>query len=144
MATVSRVIPASADQVWAVLGNGWTYSRWVVGTGGIRAVDVPYPVPGSQLHYRIGHWPLAKKGVTTCLRHTPPKRLELEAEGWPLGTVHIDLSLTEEGGGTQVAITEYPKRGPASALHNPFADLMIWLRNIETLRRLEKAVLGRP
>ncbi|MCL9796264.1 SRPBCC family protein [Frankia sp. AgKG'84/4] len=144
MATVSRLIGAPASQVWAVLDNGWTYSRWVVGTGAIRAVDLPFPEAGARLHYQIGRWPLAKKGVTTCLRHDAPAEVELEAEGWPLGTVHITLAVTEQDGGTLVAITEHPKRGLARAVHNPVLDRLIWLRNVETLRRLEKAVLGQP
>ncbi len=144
MATVSRLIGAPASQVWAVLDTGWTYSRWVVGTGAIRAVDPQFPEPGARLHYQIGRWPLVKKGITTSLRHDSPAEVELEAEGWPLGTAHITLAVCERDGGTLVAITEHPNRGLARTLHNPVLDRMIWLRNVETLRRLDKAVLGRP
>lgn len=161
MGVVSRVILASPDRVWATLGNGWTYARWVVGTGEIRAVDVDFPAPGARLHYRIGRWPLVKKGTTTVLACDEGQLLELEAEGWPIGTAYVGFSLEPVVSGmsgsvgtdrepsgphtaTQVVITEHPKSGLASALHNPAADQLFRLRNVETLRRLEKAVLGLP
>jgi hypothetical protein len=52
--------------------------------------------------------------------------------------------VSEDETGARVAITEHPRRGLATVLHNPVTDLLIWLRNVETLRRLEQAVLGWP
>jgi len=157
VAAVSRVVPAPPDRVWAALANGWTYARWVVGTSAIRAVDPDFPAEQTRLHYRIGHRPLAKQGGTAVLRQVPGERLELEAEGWPLGTVYIELTLTPEdpapgeydgavngSAWTRVTIVEHPRRGLAGKLHNPLLDLTVWARNLETLRRLEKVVLGRP
>lgn len=39
MASVSRVIAATPEQVFAVLAHGWSYSNWVTGTSHMRAVD---------------------------------------------------------------------------------------------------------
>ncbi len=42
-----------------------------------------------------------------------------------------------------MTIDEHPLRGPARALHNPAFDALIWVRNVETLRRLESAARRR-
>ncbi len=57
MATVSRVVAASPDQVWAVLADGWAYSNWVTGTSHMRAVAADWPAVGSKIHHRLGCGP---------------------------------------------------------------------------------------
>lgn len=143
MATNRRTLACSREAVWQVLSDGDRYSRWVVGTSSIRAVDDTWPAVGSRLHYRIGRRPLAHDGHTEVLAMTPGSRLELEAHAWPLGTARIELLLADHddvgaGPRCEVTMVEHPARGTAAVLHNPLGDALLKLRNVEALRRLER------
>lgn len=126
--------------VFDVLRDGYTYCDWVVGTRDIREVDRSWPRPGTAIHYTAGRWPLQKKDVTTSLAYEPDRRLELEAHAWPVGTAGIVLSAEKVDGGVAVTLDESPARGVLKLLDNPLLELAITLRNVETLRRLEKQV----
>jgi uncharacterized protein YndB with AHSA1/START domain len=139
MATNARQLEASKAAVWAVHSDGRRYAEWVVGTSRIRDADPDFPAPGARIHYTVGRRPLRHDGHTEVLAVDAGRRLELEAHAWPLGTARIVLRLTDRAGGCRVEIEEHPKRGPAGRLHNPGLDLLIKLRNVETLRRLERA-----
>lgn len=138
MATTRRLMrDVTPEQVFAVLRDGKSYGHWVVGTRAIRAVDPGWPAEGTRLHYTVGYGPLRKDDVTTSRAYLPDDRLELEAHAWPAGTAGIVLRVEAVADGTRVAIDEAPARGPAKLLHNPATDLLIKVRNVETLRRLE-------
>lgn len=137
MAITRRVMQVTPQQVFDVLRDGTTYQHWVVGTRAIRAVDPGWPADGTRLHYTVGYRPLRKDDVTTSKGYEPGARLALEAHAWPAGTAGIVITAEPVGGGTRVSIEEAPLRGPAKRLHNPLADLLIKVRNVETLRRLE-------
>jgi uncharacterized protein YndB with AHSA1/START domain len=139
VATNRRQMHASRDQVWQVLSDGNRYAEWVVGTSHIRDTDTGFPATGTRIHYSVGHGPLRHDGHTEVLAVDPGRRLELEAHAWPLGTAQIVLRLTDGDLGALVEIEEHPKRGLASRLHNPVLDVLIKVRNVETLRRLERA-----
>ena len=139
MAITRRLMPGlTATQVFDVLRDGKSYEHWVVGTRAIRDVDPGWPAEGTRLHYTVGYAPLRKDDVTTCRSYDPDVRLDLEAHAWPAGSASIVLRCEPRGEGVQVSIDEKPLRGPAKILHNPAADLLIRLRNVETLRRLEQ------
>ncbi|HET6815728.1 MAG TPA: SRPBCC domain-containing protein [Mycobacteriales bacterium] len=138
MARNSRRMPVSRDDLWAALSDGRTYATWVVGTSTIRDVDDNWPQLGSRLHYRIGRGPLRHDGHTEVTSVDPGRCLELEAHAWPLGSVRIELTLRDDGDGTVVEMVEHPARGTAAMLHNPVGDVLLRLRNVETLRRLER------
>jgi uncharacterized protein YndB with AHSA1/START domain len=140
MARNTRRMPVPRDDVWAALSDGHTYASWVVGTSKIRGVDESWPQPGSRLHYRVGRGPLRHDGHTEVTSVDPGHCLELEAHAWPLGSVRIELTLVDDGDGTLVEMVEHPARGTAAALHNPVGDALLRLRNVETLRRLERLV----
>lgn len=131
-------MPVSRDDLWAALSDGRTYATWVVGTSTIRDVDDNWPQLGSRLHYRIGRGPLRHDGHTEVTSVDPGRCLELEAHAWPLGSVRIELTLRDDGDGTVVEMVEHPARGTAAMLHNPVGDVLLRLRNVETLRRLER------
>lgn len=138
MATTRRTMRGlSPTQVFDALRDGRTYGDWVVGTRTTREVDPTWPAPGTAIHYVIGYGPLRKDGVTTSTRYEPDSRLALEAHAWPAGTAGIVITAEARGTDTEVAIEEAPLRGPARLMHNPALDLLIKLRNVETLRRLE-------
>jgi uncharacterized protein YndB with AHSA1/START domain len=137
MAESRRVMNASRDDVWRVLSDGHSYSSWVVGTSAIRAVDESWPRAGARLHYRVGRGPIRHDGHTEVSSVDPGKRLVLEAHAWPAGSARIDVRLDDAAEGCLVTLVEHPHRGIASVLHNPVGDLLLKLRNVEALRRLE-------
>ena len=129
--------------VFDVLRDGKSYERWVVGTRKIRAVDPGWPEEGTRLHYTVGYGPLRKDDETRSLTYKPDMRLALEARAWPAGTALIELRAEPAEGGALVSIEEHPSTGLAKRLHNPVLDVLIGIRNVETLRRLESAAARR-
>lgn len=139
MAVNRRTFPVAADDVWSVLADGFQYDGWVVGTSGIRAVDDFFPEPGTRIHYVVGRGPIRHEGHTEVLDVTDGRQMVLEAHAWPLGSVYIRLDIEPDGDGqTNVTLTEHPHQGLAKQLHNPVFNWLIQLRNIQTLRRLER------
>lgn len=139
MATTRRTMRGLTPRhVFDVLRDGRSYGHWVVGTRTIRDVDTGWPAPGTRLHYTVGHRPLRKDSVTTSRAYDPDALLELEVHAWPAGTAYVVLHAEPRGDDVRVTIDEAPLRGPARWLHNPLADRLIGLRNVETLRRLEQ------
>jgi hypothetical protein len=136
---VTRRVMAGVDpkDVFDVLRDGDSYARWVVGTRKIRAVEAGWPAPGTAIHYTVGHWPLRKDDKTTSQAYEPDVHLELEAYAWPAGSARIDIRAEQVSDGTLVTIDEHPKSGPGALAHNPVADAVIRLRNVEGLRRRE-------
>jgi hypothetical protein len=144
MAVTRRVMTdLTPTAVFDVLRDGRTYQEWVVGTRSIRAVDESWPAVGTALHYTVGYGPLRKDDETRSLTYEPDRRLELEAHAWPAGTARIDLRAEPVRDGTLVTIDEHPLRGAAATVHNPATELLVHLRNVETLRRLEASARRR-
>ena len=139
MALNSRTMRGlTAADVFLALSDGCTYDRWVVGTRKIRDVDPGWPAPGSALHYTVGYSPLRKDDKTVVREFEPGQLIHLEAFAWPAGTALIVITTADSPEGCVVSIEEKPQRGPARKFHNPLFDLLIKVRNIETLRRLEQ------
>jgi uncharacterized protein YndB with AHSA1/START domain len=138
MARNTRRMSVARDKVWQTLSRGTEYATFVVGTSTIRDVDAHWPDVGARLHYRVGRGPFRHDGHTEVKSVDPGHRLELEAHAWPLGSVHIAFTLHDDGDGTTVELVEHPARGTAATLHNPIGDVILKLRNVETLRRLER------
>ena len=65
-------------------------------------------------------------------------RLRLQARGWPLGEVTVDLTLRPAGDRCVVDMVEMPSRGPARWLHNKVLDAVLARRLDETLDRLRR------
>jgi uncharacterized protein YndB with AHSA1/START domain len=138
MAINRRTMPLSPSAVWAVLADGFTYARWVVGTREIRNVDEHFPAVGSRLHYTVGHGPVRHEGHTEVVAIDEGRRLELQIVAWPAGAVKVVMSLEPKPAGmTEVTMVEHPVKGLGAVLHNPLGDLLLRLRNVETLRRLQ-------
>jgi uncharacterized protein YndB with AHSA1/START domain len=129
-----------AQRVWALWMDGRRYHEWVVGTSAVRDVDDTFPRPGSAIHYTVGRGPLRHEGHTEVLDVDEGRRLVLRAHAWPLGTADIDLRVSEDGDGRcTVTIDEWPSAGAGAVLHSPVSDGLIRLRNIVTLRRMQRA-----
>jgi uncharacterized protein YndB with AHSA1/START domain len=143
MAVIERVIPASPEQIFEVLSDGWTYSDWVVGTVHIRAVDDDFPAPGSLLHHKAGPWPVSLRDNTRVIRCDPPRELVLEARLRPLGVATVTIRLTPAGAGTRVTMAEEFAAGPLQWVQTKINDLVLHHRNREALLRLSDLVVGR-
>jgi uncharacterized protein YndB with AHSA1/START domain len=140
-----HTIPATPEEVFAVLADARTYQHWVVGCDDIRAVEGDWPAVGSRFFHTVGVGPIKTKDNTKVVEVDAPHRLVLEARARPAGvaTVIFELRPVDGGTATEVEIDEYPIKGVAKTIHNPVQDGLIKVRNVETLRRLEKQVLQR-
>ena len=133
---VSRQFGCSAEDVFAVLADGWIYPVWVVGASRMRAVDDDWPGVGSRLHHSAGAWPLLIDDTSEVLGYDPPRTMVLQARGWPAGEARVEITVEPSGTGCQVSIAEDASSGPALAVPGPVRQAMIAVRNQETLRRL--------
>lgn len=138
-----RYLPYEAATIFSVLRDGSSYANWVVGTSEIVAVDQHWPQVGSRLRYRIGWGPVKKHDETSVVRLEDGSELELQAVGRPLGAARVDFRVDVVRDGCMVTMIEHPTKGLLSTLHNPLFELVVYLRNVETLRRLEREVRGR-
>ncbi len=137
---VTRAVHATPEAVFAVLGDGWLYSGWVVGTSHMRAVQDSWPQVGSKLFHASGVWPLVIRDETVVLCSESPSLLVMQAKGGPLGQARVELRLTAHGTGCLVEMDEEPVRGPGRWFHNPIAAAGIARRNVEALARLATLV----
>ena len=143
MSTNRQTIAASPEEVFAVLADAHTYEHWVVGCADIRAVEGDWPAAGSRFFHTVGVGPIKAKDNTLVLDVDAPHKLVLEARARPAGVAKVIFRLVPVDGGTDVSIEEFPIRGVAKVIDNPVQNGLIKLRNVETLRRLEKQVLER-
>jgi uncharacterized protein YndB with AHSA1/START domain len=136
MLEVTRTLDAAPEQVWAVLEDGWLYPSWVVGASRMRAVAPNWPAPGAALHHSVGIWPVVTNDETISLESEPPRRLKLQAKGWPAGEATVELRIEGQGGRSLVTIVEDVSKGPGTLVPKPVRQLVTAARNKETLRRL--------
>lgn len=142
MARNSILIDASPSAVFGVLADPRTYSLWVVGSREIRAADQAWPAPGSSFDHTVGVPLLTNQDATTVLASEPGRLLQLRARARPLPTARVTLSLEGVDSGTRVVMTEEPMRRRLSKLMGPLGHLLIWLRNVVSLRRLKRLAEG--
>jgi len=142
MATTSTHVACSADEVWSVLADPWSYSTWVVGTVKIRDADSTWPAVGSKLHHAVGAWPVLIQDDSEVLECEPTHRLVMQARGWPAGEARVELVLHAEGDLTRVGMSEEPTHGPGAWVHNPVLDMVLARRMDECLDRLKRLVEG--
>lgn len=136
MATNTRIVRATPDQVWRVLADGWLYPLWVVGASRIRQVDDRWPELGSRLHHSVGLWPLLIDDNTEVTDVKPGVSLSLRARGWPVGEAAVHIRLSPVGTDTEVEIKEDAVSGPGVLVPRPVRGTTLRWRNTETLRRL--------
>lgn len=135
--TVSRDVAASADGVWAVLSDGWTYATWVVGASRVRQVDAAWPADGEAIKHSFGVWPLLINDTSSVLVSEPSRRLVLKARGWPMGEARVEIEIRSRGpGACTVNIAEDAVRGPGLVVPKPVRQALIAPRNREALKRL--------
>ena len=143
MSTNVRVMTCSPEDVFAVLADGWLFPTWVVGASRMRDVDARWPAVGSKLQHSFGVWPALINDETTVLEYDPPRSMVMQPAGWPIGEARVTLEVKPRGDGCVVRITERAVRGPGSWIPAPALDVALYIRNIETLRRLAYIAEGR-
>ncbi|WP_395818585.1 SRPBCC family protein [Curtobacterium flaccumfaciens] len=143
MAKNVRILHCRPEAVFDVLGDGWLYTTWVVGASRMRKEESGWPQVGTHLHHSFGAWPIVINDVTTSLVWEPPRRMVIQPEGWPIGEARVELTVEPHRHGSKVTITENAVAGPGSYVPDFLMQPLIWIRNRETLRRLEWVAVGR-
>ena len=92
--TVRRTTTASAQEVWDVIADGFTYASWVVGASRIRAVEAAWPNVGAKIHHSVGTWPTLLDDETEVLEVETGRRIVLHAKAWPVGRAKVEIVLT--------------------------------------------------
>lgn len=141
MATNTAYFECPPRYIFDVLGNGWLYTAWVVGTARTRAVHPQWPEKNTLIHHSFGVWPLLINDTTSILEWDPEHRAVFQARGWPLGEARVVIDVKPRGRGSVIRITEYADRGPGRLIRR-LLDPLVWLRNRETLRRLGDIAAG--
>lgn len=136
MATTTRRMNCSPDDVFRVLANGWLYPAWVVAATRMRGVDARWPQPDSELHHSVGAWPLILDDITRSIEWMPSERFRLIARGWPFGEAEVTIRVRSDAVGCVVRIHEEPVKGPATLIPRFLTSPLLRWRNTETLRRL--------
>jgi|SRR3712207_2508660 len=142
MATTTRSVSCSPEAVFDVLADGWLYPSWVVGASRIRDVEPAWPAEGARIHHSFGVWPALIDDTTSVLVYDPPRRMVLKARGWPVGSAEVVLEVERTATGSVVRISEDAVEGPGRLMPKPARDVLIGLRNVETLKRLEYLAKG--
>jgi uncharacterized protein YndB with AHSA1/START domain len=140
MATNTRRIKATPEQVWDVLADGWLYPLWVVGASRMREVDDRWPAVGTQLHHSVGSWPLLVDDTTEVVDAVPGSLLRLRARARPTGVAEVTIRLEAVGPETDVVIEEDAVSGPGRLVPRPLRTPLLTWRNVEALRRLAYVV----
>ena len=138
MATVQRRCSASAESVWRVLADPWSYASWVVGASRIRRVEGNWPDEGAVIHHSVGTWPMLLDDTTSVVSSVPGERLVLRARSRPFGEAEVALTLSPAAAGSGCLITMYekPVSGPARLLPEAVHGPALRARNREALTRL--------
>lgn len=129
-------IPASPEDVFAVLSDPDTYPDWLAGAQRVRHVDSAFPAPGATFDHEVG----PSEGATvaddsTSVAVDAPHRLQLEVHVGPI-TGLVDFELERTGDGTEVRFRESTTGRLGFAM--PLLRGPIHLRNKGSLERLKQ------
>ncbi len=136
MARNRRTMACSPSDVFAVFADGWLFPGWVVGASRMRSVDDDWPAVGSAIHHSFGVWPVLIDDDTTVEVWNPPRAMTIRPKGWPIGEARVEIEVEPHRRGCRVILREYPVSGPSTWIPSVLMEPAIYLRNIETLRRL--------
>lgn len=140
MALNRRSFDATPQEVFDALLDARQYPNWVVGAKEIRAVDPEWPAVGSAFHHEVGAGDAVVQDKSAILELDVPHRIALRTFVRPLGIARVEITARAEAGGSIVTIFEEPERGTRLHKIARVVDPLIHIRNIESLRRLERLV----
>jgi uncharacterized protein YndB with AHSA1/START domain len=135
MARNTAYMPVPTTAVWSVLEDPYAYPKWVVGADRTLEADAQWPAPGSRFKVHLG---LGIKDYTKVREVDPGRRIVLDAAAGYLGPARVEIELEPSNGGTQVTMIEDPAGKVAPMRFFPPVHLAIRLRNVESLRRLQR------
>jgi uncharacterized protein YndB with AHSA1/START domain len=142
VATTARHMSASPQAIWDVLASAGEYRHWVVGSRDVHGADDGFPEPGTRFYHAVGVGPFRVHDHTEVLAADPPLRLQLRAKARPVGIALVTLEIESDGGGgARVRMSERPDGVYAPLSLNPLVHVLIKLRNLESLRRLERRAM---
>ena len=139
----TRLMRCTADDLFAVLADGWLYPVWVVGAARMRDVDPEWPQEGARIHHSLGVWPVLVHDTTEMVEWDPPRHVRLRPKAGPLGRGIIRVDVRPHGDGIAVTIAEEPVSGLPAALPGILWGPLLRLRNHECLNRLAALAEGR-
>ncbi len=144
-ATVSRDMAVAPGAVMAVLLRAETFPIWVVGPGRVVAIDPDWPAVGSGFLHETGRGPLRLRD-RTIIEHVDREggRITVEAMFRPAGRAAVQLHVLPRGAGSRVVMHERPISGPGSWLPTGLYRPALTVRNLESLRRLERLAREAP
>jgi len=138
-------VDASPERVWEVLSDPSCYPRWVVGAKEYRGADAGFPAVGTKFHHSVGFGPVTLEDHTEVLDVNPPWRIVLKAKARPLGTARVVLLVQPFGERkTYLSMIEDSGDPLTRFVFNPLTHLLVWGRNVESLRRLKSIIERRP
>jgi uncharacterized protein YndB with AHSA1/START domain len=137
MARNSTLIAAPPTAVWSVLEDAFAYPRWIVGSDRTLSADETWPAPGAEFRVRL---PLGFEDRTRSLELEPGRRIVLDAAAGIFGPSRVTVTTEREGAYTRVTMVEDPGGKLSPARHLPPVQVMLRLRNAESLRRLRRLV----
>lgn len=131
-----RQMDCTPEELFRVLADGWLFPTWVVGATRMRDVDARWPREGATLAHSFGVWPLVINDQTVVLEWDPPRRMVMQPHGWPMGEARVTIEAKPRGVGCVVRLTEKAVKGPGALVPPALLDPVLYVRNVETLRRL--------
>ena len=134
MARNSTHIAAPPSAVWATLADPYAYPQWVVGSDHTVSADENWPTPGSAFQVKLatGH-----NDRTEVKAVDPGRRIMLEVGSFT-GPAAVTIELAQSGEGTDLTLVEDPAGKMRPLRYLPPVQLLIKLRNVESLRRLRR------
>jgi uncharacterized protein YndB with AHSA1/START domain len=136
MAYVSREINASADRVFGVLIDPWTYPQWLAGTADMRDVDDEWPQIGSRFHHRVGLRPLTIADSSEVVAIEDNRLLRLAVRARPLISAVVTFTLVGDEDRCVVSFEEEPAPRAIGNAVRPVLDPVTHIRNHLSLKRL--------
>jgi uncharacterized protein YndB with AHSA1/START domain len=131
-------VDAPPEAVFDVLADPGSYAHWVVGATRTRCADHSWPRPGSRFHHTQGLFGIGLPDNTQVVASNRPRQLVLHTRIRPFAVNKVELRLRRRGRGTRVTMIEYPVGGIAEKISNPVMNLLLHVRNVESLRRLRR------
>lgn len=141
MARNEKVVQATPEDVFAVLIDPAEFPRWVVGAHAIEGVDPRWPSVGAAFQHRSAGGGVSDK--TEILEIDEPKHLVLRAYLRPLGIARVEIDIESDGDGARIILRENADDGTKLAKVQPLVSLVMFVRNLEAMRRLRKRIEAR-
>lgn len=131
------------DDVFAVLSEPRSFSRWVVGSREIRRADPDWPAVGTAFDHRVGIWPFTLADNSEVVSCEPSSLLKLLVKARPFSRAYVTLVLKRANGGTRLSMDEVAADTRSRLFFNPLTDPLVHARNNVSLRRLKALSEGK-